>query len=51
MKIKLFLLYILVVIINFSQVEKINKEELSEEKVVLENIESEKQLNIIFKLD
>ena len=42
MKIKLFLLYILVVIINFSQVEKINKEELSEEKVVLENIESEK---------
>jgi Bax protein len=42
MGIKLFLLYLVVVVINFSQVEKIKKEELSENKVVLENIEPEK---------
>ncbi|MEI6857095.1 glucosaminidase domain-containing protein [Psychrilyobacter sp.] len=42
MNIKLILLYLVVVVINFSQVEEIKKEEQSKDKIVLKNIESEK---------
>ncbi|MCS5421301.1 MULTISPECIES: glucosaminidase domain-containing protein [Psychrilyobacter] len=42
MGIKLFLLYLVVVIINFSQVEEINKDELSKNKAVLKNTEFKK---------
>ena len=42
MGIKLFLLYLVVVIINFSQIEEIKKEKQFEKKVILKNIEPEK---------
>jgi len=42
MGIKLFLLYLIIVVINFSQTEKIKKEEVSKNKLVLENVEPKK---------